>query len=150
MDVTEREMDPDIGSEFFSEQMYYSLSRETRAELSREWTKATGELSPIERYVGRVEDVLWGRGKYKLARAVVAAAQTVRESRFSFMSRGMVAPVMDIPEDNFAGEIPETPVAAGTPMPVEWTPGVDTTAPDSGVAQSVDEIRDALRVKGGA
>lgn len=148
MDVTERETDPDIGMEFFDGELFYSLPRTVRADLTKEWgalhEERGVEVQPLlAQYVGRLEDALWGRGKYKLARAVVDAAQERRLRRDLRTALGA-----DIPEDNFAGGIPETTVAVGIPEPVEVTPGVDTTASD--VPLSVDEIRDALRAKGGA
>lgn len=79
-----------VGTEVFDAELFYSLSRPSRAKLTQVWREhgdeheiATGE-SPgalIGQFVGAVEDVLWRARERKLTSLVLEAAAARKERR---------------------------------------------------------------------
>lgn len=75
-----------VGTEVFDAELFYSLSRPSRAKLTQVWEKAQGDENTlgdrlIGSYVGHVEDVLWGQGERKLTALVLEAAAARKERR---------------------------------------------------------------------
>lgn len=75
-----------VGTEVFDAELFYSLSRPSRAKLTEVWKRAQGDGETvwpqlIGSYVGHVEDVLWGQRERKLTSLVLEAAAARKERR---------------------------------------------------------------------